>query len=631
MRPEEPKNQSDWKFQDVSSWTRRYQRNNKSNGLKNLRCFPYCSEVHALRGFCGRPISLRFERPKTEYPRPVFAWGEFRPLVPLPESTQPIVEEGYILTSTQIQPKVRTKNSPSLPWLAGEPVNGDDTRTKNIVEFTFNENPKGWHYGWVASKHTSHFEHVFSVIICEEVSPGLMKCVAVATSPSFTLFCRRRQRQNLADFPEQLRAQLEIQNELRKNSKEEFKAIGRLPSALLQSMYERKRRSECSESELSSSKPEDRPLKKRISKEKQDKIIWRIINALLLLDMYEEETYYRHDSEALQNSAGSSGLANTEAIFDKTALGERISSATEGGIGSSTFNLATGDNNRDPSPEQPAYSSKNLVAELARFLIEEESCTNEMEKIFSKASTEGCSNENVYGMLIDVFTAQIKVFLANQNATMEELQQLIPEEEAETLRQVDAKVRTQIDTYDATAGIEIEKKAQIHEALNMRIPVGTSCDISGRWKQDQESLETLEMVRAMVGVPWIQNKLFRRMEEKFTLFVDPTRRSLDIKYETKLLSDGIGQYILDNIERPFRIGMPIPHSESEGLMYRAYIHPSEDSIVLILDFRNNYRTIMRFYVAEDDKLWVILLLESRSDKSEPWLCKGEWKIRAERI
>jgi hypothetical protein len=35
-----------------------YGRNNRSNGQKNLRCFPVCSSVHSEIGFCGTPLPV---------------------------------------------------------------------------------------------------------------------------------------------------------------------------------------------------------------------------------------------------------------------------------------------------------------------------------------------------------------------------------------------------------------------------------------------------------------------------------------------------------------------------------------------------------------------------------------------
>jgi hypothetical protein len=37
-----------------------YSRNNKSSGVKNIRCFPECTtSVHTIQGFCGQPLIVR--------------------------------------------------------------------------------------------------------------------------------------------------------------------------------------------------------------------------------------------------------------------------------------------------------------------------------------------------------------------------------------------------------------------------------------------------------------------------------------------------------------------------------------------------------------------------------------------
>lgn len=38
-----------------------YGRNNRSNGQKNLRCFPVCSSIHSDIGFCGTPLPVNFK------------------------------------------------------------------------------------------------------------------------------------------------------------------------------------------------------------------------------------------------------------------------------------------------------------------------------------------------------------------------------------------------------------------------------------------------------------------------------------------------------------------------------------------------------------------------------------------
>ena len=36
-----------------------YYRNHRSNGQKNLRCFPQCSQTHTTNGFCGTSLHVR--------------------------------------------------------------------------------------------------------------------------------------------------------------------------------------------------------------------------------------------------------------------------------------------------------------------------------------------------------------------------------------------------------------------------------------------------------------------------------------------------------------------------------------------------------------------------------------------
>jgi hypothetical protein len=41
-----------------------YYRNNRSDGLKNLQCFPYCGEVHVSKQFCGSSIKISLQMPR---------------------------------------------------------------------------------------------------------------------------------------------------------------------------------------------------------------------------------------------------------------------------------------------------------------------------------------------------------------------------------------------------------------------------------------------------------------------------------------------------------------------------------------------------------------------------------------
>mmetsp|Transcript_20379 Transcript_20379/g.40063 ORF Transcript_20379/g.40063 Transcript_20379/m.40063 type:complete len:899 (+) Transcript_20379:876-3572(+) len=204
-------------FVDAHLYTRRYQRNNKRSGLKNLRCFPLCSDEHKLRGFCGRPVYIEVDNPEHKRLR---VFGEFVKL-PNKGDAEPGLHIGDIVNKTQLTENMRTKTEQFNPWLEGESEDGAINSESNHARFVINKAKRGWHYGWVANKHTCESEHVLRAYVLEEVTASSLRVIMTHDTPSFTLFCRRRQRQNLDRLPAQLKMQLELQDE----SKRLHKAI----------------------------------------------------------------------------------------------------------------------------------------------------------------------------------------------------------------------------------------------------------------------------------------------------------------------------------------------------------------------------------------------------------------------
>eukprot|EP00924_Labyrinthula_sp_SR-Ha-C_P007917 snap_masked-scaffold_41-processed-gene-0.11-mRNA-1 protein AED:0.47 eAED:0.47 QI:0/0/0/0.5/1/1/2/0/823 len=208
-----------FEFKDTKEWVGRYQRNNKRTGLKNLRCFPFCSEEHRPRGFCGRSVDLSLPNNEPRFSQLVF-YGQFvpddEPAAPAefpPEEklttksgrikTKPVfIRLDTILSRTELERNTRTKTDLAKRLILGEWCDG-------IV--SFNRTKKGWHYGWVANKHTCDFKHKFRAYAFEvcEGKKKFLKCVSVVDSPSFTIFCRRRQRELVPNLPENIKKQME--------------------------------------------------------------------------------------------------------------------------------------------------------------------------------------------------------------------------------------------------------------------------------------------------------------------------------------------------------------------------------------------------------------------------------------
>ena len=138
------------RFLHADKWTGRYQRNNKRSGLKNLRCFPFCSDTHRLRGFCGREVKFATSNAGREK---LYSWAEFRKLEDHRKGPSGL-RVGEVISAQEARNRTRTKKEPFKPWYAGEPSHGDSSRVSESVVFEYNKSRKGWNYGWVANKHT---------------------------------------------------------------------------------------------------------------------------------------------------------------------------------------------------------------------------------------------------------------------------------------------------------------------------------------------------------------------------------------------------------------------------------------------------------------------------------------------
>ena len=210
------------RFRKPLVWKPHYQRNNKSNGQKNLRCFPgHCDTGHES-SFCGTSIKIEFVFQEDFKYSQLCALGKFcvldendafqvslfrvhsfRILILF------VVVGREILSLYDISEKDFTRRDEPLRMLIeGIPIgNGEaksteyPTRSK-AVSFEFNGDLKGWHYGYTSSRKTKNQSHIFKVVVLElqDSELGLYKIVAVKCSPPWKLYCRRRNKR--VDFSE---------------------------------------------------------------------------------------------------------------------------------------------------------------------------------------------------------------------------------------------------------------------------------------------------------------------------------------------------------------------------------------------------------------------------------------------
>ncbi|GBG27214.1 Hypothetical Protein FCC1311_017614 [Hondaea fermentalgiana] len=198
-------------LQYVTAFKDKYQRNNKQTGRKNLRCFPLCHATkHIASGFCGQQVKILGRHCKAD-PAQLRVWAQFEGAVDAPE-----IQVGDILTEAEAVKKERNRQNPVLPWMRGNVYQGEvdfdengfekaGSRRLNVydgsITIVINAERMGWHYQWASNKHTCNNFHVMRTYVFEMLDDGVsMQNVGSFDSPSFQIFCRRRQRKPTANF-----------------------------------------------------------------------------------------------------------------------------------------------------------------------------------------------------------------------------------------------------------------------------------------------------------------------------------------------------------------------------------------------------------------------------------------------
>lgn len=157
-----------------------YFRNHRTNGQKNLRCFPTCGETHSIFGFCGRPLKVKLCFPSSVVIKDLLVIGCFRQV---PESGEDIdvSEDGTIgdrlfipvsgIAECILEPYLRTRQSPTNQYFTARQISlsrfGGDTPSDGFWEvlFEFAVEYGSWHYGWKGGRFKQASRHEFSVSV----------------------------------------------------------------------------------------------------------------------------------------------------------------------------------------------------------------------------------------------------------------------------------------------------------------------------------------------------------------------------------------------------------------------------------------------------------------------------------
>ena len=203
------------RFTDNTVWKDAYQRNNKSNGQKNLRCFPECTEGKGHRAlFCGRSIKIEYF-PEEGYREDDIALSQLsidaeqttsQQIHNLPTKVMLPYALHQLVSGHELRRLLRTKTSPMGELMPGRNC---DSSSPECIAFEFNAELRGWHYGFVGNKGTRSIRHALYAYVFrrlddkgrkpidqEDMDPPIYDCtykvVAVVRSPPWTISCRRR-------------------------------------------------------------------------------------------------------------------------------------------------------------------------------------------------------------------------------------------------------------------------------------------------------------------------------------------------------------------------------------------------------------------------------------------------------
>mmetsp|Transcript_21997 Transcript_21997/g.35311 ORF Transcript_21997/g.35311 Transcript_21997/m.35311 type:complete len:171 (-) Transcript_21997:13-525(-) len=153
-------------FHSNIQWAQAYQRNNKANGQKNLRCFPnHCQGLGHQRGFCGHSIVINFYYLPQSIQGQLYSFAHFciadcELNSPAAAAAKGVSRErfkpGDVLSIEQVRSKIRQADEPLLEYIEGLELQDRriDADGSVRVNFEFNRNLKGWHYGFLGSKLT---------------------------------------------------------------------------------------------------------------------------------------------------------------------------------------------------------------------------------------------------------------------------------------------------------------------------------------------------------------------------------------------------------------------------------------------------------------------------------------------
>mmetsp|Transcript_21948 Transcript_21948/g.37033 ORF Transcript_21948/g.37033 Transcript_21948/m.37033 type:complete len:334 (-) Transcript_21948:535-1536(-) len=209
-------------FQDIKS---EYERNNRTNGMKSLRCFPSCRETgHCKSGFCGRPLKCTLEIQVDEQSPPCQLhddfWSGVTYIAEMRESSIPGLSSERFVARQDVDGQIRSKHDKCKGLIEGKPTrirsisvgsmgsvesphasnqrqetvtlstpstSSATTTITKVIDLEFNSQCQSWHYGWQSHKYKKVTKHCVDVLVLVENGTEGYYVAASFISPEFEI------------------------------------------------------------------------------------------------------------------------------------------------------------------------------------------------------------------------------------------------------------------------------------------------------------------------------------------------------------------------------------------------------------------------------------------------------------
>lgn len=178
-----------------------YERNNRSDGCKALRCFPRCNQSgHQRSGFCGRAATVEVhvisDKPVDYWVNCTLVVAEFRPFDRLGLSSKVAVPKTELLSALRT-PISSGYTAESDNYYLGEISVTTQTPKNMTLHICFNRECNAWHYGWKSNKWVQGMTHVLDTVILEDTGGADLIVIASFLSNEFLITSTKKKRNDM--------------------------------------------------------------------------------------------------------------------------------------------------------------------------------------------------------------------------------------------------------------------------------------------------------------------------------------------------------------------------------------------------------------------------------------------------